>query len=92
MTMNDGVDHLQFQRFRCKNVKMDKNQKTEMSAVPVTAGDGTTHAEPRRAARRMGSATPSLVGVHHAARCFRSRLACGAPPVAQEARIKQIKT
>jgi hypothetical protein len=43
-----------------------------MSAVPVIAGDGTTHAEPRRAAQHMGSATPSLVGVHHAARCFRS--------------------
>jgi len=38
----------------------------------VTAGDGTTHAEPRRAARLIGSATPSLVGVHRAARYFRS--------------------
>jgi hypothetical protein len=53
------------QRFRCKNVKMDK---VEMSAVPVTAGDGTTHpdAEPRRAARRIGSATTSSVGVDRA--------------------------
>jgi len=33
--MNDGVDHPHFQRFRCKNVKMDK---VELSAVPVTAG------------------------------------------------------
>ena len=40
--------------------------------MPVIAGDGTTHAEPCRAARHVGSATPSLVGVHHAARCFRS--------------------
>jgi len=43
-----------------------------MSAVPETAGDGTTHAEPRRDTRLVGSATPSLVGLHRAARCFRS--------------------
>ena len=56
---------------RCKNVKMDKKQKAEMSAVPITTGEGTTHAEPRRAARLIGSATPSLAGVPLAARCSR---------------------
>ena len=40
--------------------------------MPVTAGDGTTHAEPRRAARRIGSAAPSLVRAHRAVRSFRS--------------------
>ena len=40
--------------------------------MPVTAGDGTTHAEPRRAARLIGTATPSLVRAHRAVRYFRS--------------------
>ena len=40
--------------------------------MPITTGEGTTHAEPRRAARLMESATSSLVGVRNAARCFRS--------------------
>jgi len=72
--MNDGVDRPHFSmgghRLRCKNVKMDKKQKAEMSAVRG-AGGGTTHAEPRRAARLIGSATPSLAGVPLAARCSR---------------------
>ena len=61
--INDGVDNPHFQRFRCKEEKLNK---VEMSAVPVTAGNGTTHAEPRRAARLIGFATTSLVGVHRA--------------------------
>jgi hypothetical protein len=40
--------------------------------VPESAGDGTTHAEPRRADRLTGSATPSLVRAHRTVRCFRS--------------------
>jgi len=47
--------------------------------VPVTAGDGTTHAEPRRADRLPGSATPSLVRAHRAVRCFRSVTGVGRP-------------
>jgi len=81
--INDGVDHPHFQRFRCKNVKMDK---VEMSAVPITAGDGTTHAEPRRVARLIGSATTSLGGVHRAVAVSARCLACGAPPVSSGGR------
>jgi hypothetical protein len=76
------VDH-PLQRFRCKDVKMDK---VEMSAVRVTAGDGTTHAEPRRAARLFGSATTSLVRVPRAVAVSARLLACGAPPVSSGGR------
>jgi len=40
--------------------------------VPVIAWKGTTHADPRRATRLIGSTTPSLVELHRAVRYFRS--------------------
>jgi hypothetical protein len=61
-----------FQRGQTFSVQKREKPESGDERRACSAGDGSTHAEQRRATRCIASATPSLVRVHRAFRSFRS--------------------